>query len=194
MKMIEKELFSLPKKKVKPRKWWVMRICGIFGQLVRLIIDTPLNIPCVLVSFDSNKSKNDIIILMNERIDKYKMLTDIGNAYTHLCILSIILLASLTIIGYVFQIPNNGNRWFIPAMAFSALPIAISPIYWYKKYCLKEFIRDLDDYIHLIELHANSEICKEHKSTIISEYFLHRHSNKTRITIDLTPYRRNVYK
>lgn len=193
MKMIEKEMFSLPKK-VKPRKCWVMRTWDIFWQLVRLIIDTPLNIPCVLVSFDSNKSKNDIIILMNERSDKYKMLTDIGKAYTYLCILSIILLASLAIIGYVFQFPNNGNRWFILAMAFSALPLAISPIYWYKKYCLKEFIRDLDDYIHLIELHANSEICKEHKSTIISEYFLRRHSNKTWITIDLTPYRRNMYK
>lgn len=194
MKMIEKEMISPPKNNAEPRRCWMKRAWSIFLQLVRLIIDTPLNIPCVLVSFDSDKSQIDIIDLMNERSEKYKMLTDIGKAYTCLCILSITLLASLIIIGYVLQYSKDGNHWLIPTMAFSALPLAISPIYWYKKYCLKEFVRDLDDYIHLIELHESSEINREYKSAIVSEYFLRRHSKKTQITIDLSPYRRKIYK
>lgn len=188
LKMIEKEMISPPKKKAMPRKCLMKRAWVYFWQLVRLIIDTPLNIPSVLVSFDSDKNKIEILDLMNERSEKYKMLTDIGKAYTCLCILSITLLASLIIIGYVLQYSKNGNHWFIPTMAFSALPLAISPIYWYKKYCLKEFVRDIDDYIHLIELHDISEINSEYKSAIISVYFLRRHSKKTQITIDLTPY------
>lgn len=64
--MIEKEMISPPKIKAMPRKCWMKRAWDNFWQLVRLIIDTPLNIPCVLVSFNSDKNKIDIIDLMNE--------------------------------------------------------------------------------------------------------------------------------
>lgn len=160
-------------------------------QLIRLIIDMPINIPSVLISLDSDKSKDgDIRALMNERSTKYKMLTDIGNAYASLCIISLLLLVVLLIIVYVLKCIDENSRWLIPVIAISVLPLAISPIYWYKQHCLKEFIRDLDDYIHLIELHFSSNINSDYKSAIMSEYFLRRHSKKAKIIIDLTPNRR----
>ena len=168
-------------------KHWVKCV----WQLMRLIIDMPINIPSVLVPLDGEKSKDgDIRTLMNERSAKYKMLTDIGNAYASLCILSLVLLAVLLIIVYVFKCIDENNRWLIPVMAISVLPLAISPVYWYKQYCMKEYIRDLDDYIHLIELHNSSNINSDYKSAIMSEYFLRRHSKKTKIIIDLTPNRK----
>lgn len=174
-----------------PKDCWLKHWVKSVWQLIRLIIDIPINIPSVLVSIDSEKSMDDEIkTLMNERSTKYKMLTNIGNAYTSLCILSIVLLAVLLIIIYVLKCIDENNRWIIPVMAITVLPLAISPVYWYKQYCLKEYIRDLDDYIHLIELHFSSNIDSEYKSVIISEYFLHRHSKKAKIIIDLTPNRK----
>lgn len=170
---------------------WLMHWGKSAWQLIRLIIDMPINIPSVLVPLDGDNSKDDNMrTLMNERSVKYKMLTDIGNAYASLCILSIFLLAVLLIIVYVLKCIDENSRWLIPVIAISVLPLAISPIYWYKQHCLKEFIRDLDDYIHLIELHFSSNINSDYKSAIMSEYFLRRHSKKAKIIIDLTPNRR----
>lgn len=174
-----------------PKGCWLKRWVKSVWQLIRLIIDMPINIPSVLVPLDVDMSKdNEIKTLMNERSTKYKMLTDIGSAYTNLCILSIVLLAVLLIIVYVLKCIDENNRWLIFVMAISVLPLAISPVYWYKKYCFKEYIRDLDDYIHLIELHFSSNINSEYKSAIICEYFLRRHSKKAKIIIDLTPNRK----
>lgn len=174
-----------------PKGCWLMHWGKSVWQLIRLIIDMPINIPSVLIPLNSDKSKDgDIIALMNERSTKYKMLTDIGNAYASLCIISLLLLVVLLIIVYVLKCIDENSRWLIPVIAISVLPIAISPIYWYKQYCLKEFIRDLDDYIHLIELHSSSNINSDYKSAIMSEYFLRRHSKKAKIIIDLTPNRR----
>ena len=183
---------SAPSKKRKaPKGCWLVHWGKSVWQLIRVIIDMPINIPSVLVPLDGDKGMDDEIkTLMNERSTKYKMLTEIGNAYTSLCILSIVLLAVLLIIVYVLKCIDESNRWLIPVMAISVLPLAISPVYWYKKYCLKEYIRDLDDYIHLIELHSSTNINFEYKSTIISEYFLRRHSKKAKIIIDLTPNRK----
>ena len=182
------------KKKVMPKECWFKRTGKRLWLLVRLIIDTPINIPSVLVSFDCDKNNVEVLKLMDERTSKYKKLTEIGNAYTSLCILSITLLVVLIGIGYYLRCWEDNNHWFIVTIAVSVLPLAITPLYWYKKYCLKEYIRDLDDYIHLIELHSSHNICPEYKSMIISEYLLRRHSKKTRITVDLTPNKRRSYK
>lgn len=181
------------KKNVMPKECWLKRTGNGLWQLVRLIIDTPINIPSVLVSFNCDKSNAEVLELMDERNSKYKKLVEIGNAYTSLCILSIFLLLVLIVIGYVLRSFEDNNLWFIVAMAISALPLAITPVYWYKKYCLKEYIRDLDDYFHLIELQTCSNIHPEYKSAIISEYFLRRHTKRALVTIDLTPYKRKHY-
>ena len=61
---------------------WLMHWGKSAWQLIRLIIDMPINIPSVLVPLDGDNSKDDNMrTLMNERSVKYKMLTDIGNAY-----------------------------------------------------------------------------------------------------------------
>lgn len=181
----------LSKIRKTPKGYWLKSWFKSVWQLIRVIIDMPINIPSVLVPLDVDKNKdNEINSLMNERGARYNMLTTIGNAYTSLCILSIVLLAVLVIIVYVLKCIDENNRWLIPVMAISVLPLAISPVYWYKKYCLEEYIRDLDDYIHLIELHFTSNINSEYKSAIISEYFLRRHSKKAKIIIDLTPNRK----
>lgn len=165
--------------------------CKSLGQLIRVILDMPLNLPPVFVSLDADKSKVEISKLMEERNNKYQMLTDIGNAYTTLCIISILILVLLIVLGYIFGNVDKDDNWYVIVLALSVLPLAISPIYWYKKYCLKEYVCDLDDYIHLIELHECPYIYKDYKSAIISEFFLRRHSKKPQITIDLTPNKKS---
>lgn len=182
------------KKKAKPNECWLSRTSKDLWQLVRLIIDTPINIPSLMVSLASDDNKVEILKLMDERRLKFKMLNQIGNAYTSLCILSFFLLVVLVIIGYGLGFWAEYDHWLILTMAVSALPLVISPLYWYKMYLFKEYIRDLDDYIHLIELHSSSEINSEYKSAIIGEYFLRRHTKKTHVTIDLTPNKRKAFK
>lgn len=180
-------------KNVIPKESWLKCTGKGLWQLVRLIIDTPINIPSVLVSFDSEKNNAEVLKLMDERNLKYKKLIEIGNAYTSLCILSFSLLVVLIVIGYGLKFLEDNNLWFLVAMAISTLPLAITPVYWYKKYCLKEYIRDLDDFIHLIEIQKCSSIHPEYKSAIISEYFLRRHTKRAQVAIDLTPYKRKHF-
>lgn len=181
------------KKNAMAKECWLKRTGNGLWQLVRLIIDTPINIPSVLVSFGCDKNNVEVMELMDERNSKYKKLVEIGNAYTSLCILSISLLVVLIITGYGLRCFAENNLWFVVAIAISALPLAITPVYWYKQYCLKEYIRDLDDYIHLIELQSCSNIHPEYMSAIISEYFLRRHTKRAQVTIDLTPHKRKHY-
>lgn len=161
-------------------------------QLVQLIIDTPLDIPSVLFRLDPDNNEAEILNLINERSEKYRSLVNIGIAYTTLCILSLVALFILVIVGYVFNNPDKIDNWLVPSLAFSAIPLVVSPIYWYKKYCLKEYIRNLDNCIRLIELYHSTEINSEYKSAIIGEYFLRKHSKNTKIIIDLSPNKRRI--
>lgn len=166
---------------------WVNRKWKTFCQLVLLIIDTPLDIPSVLVSLQKNEYNSQIEELLKERNDKYQMLTKIGVAYTKLCFLSLVALFILIVIGYIIEYIVKDSKWYLPMLTLSAIPIAISPVYWYKKLCLKNYLHKLDDYIHILEIYYSNVITPDYKSAIIGAYLLRNHARKLSLSMDLTP-------
>lgn len=173
--------------KSKHKKKWLKRKMNTFCQFVQLILDTPLDIPSVHVHFQMGVNDGQIEKLLTERNEKYHMLIKIGNAYTRLCFLSLVALLILMILGHVIDFISEYSRWYLPILSISAIPIAISPVYWYKKHCLKNYLLKLDDYIYILEIYSSNVISTEYKSAIIGAYLLRNHSRKLRLLMDLTP-------